>query len=279
MVTADKKEEKKNERIGMIVSIAVHAVVLIVFLFLFAYTPPDPPLPGHPGVEIAFGFDNSGKGDNRNDVAVDNVQENTTEEVEPQPEPEVVEEVVETVDASVINTESPDVVETKEIKETSVKKTEEKKEPKKEETPKTETPTKEAVTKSTNSEGQGDDKEPGKKGNEKGSLDENAVYSGNPGDGGGGDGDGTRLDLGGWRMGFSIDKKDASNENGYIIYQVKVDEDGELISLIPTSQTVSPKVEKFYRDQVTSNWVIYRERGSKTAPASVGTLKVIVKSH
>ena len=54
--------EKKNKVKGIITSIAIHALLLVLFYFLLAVSPPNPPMDGG-GVEINFGFMDDGMGD------------------------------------------------------------------------------------------------------------------------------------------------------------------------------------------------------------------------
>lgn len=279
----ESQENKKNDRVGLIVSVSLHVLILIIFFFLIAWREPDPPR-GIPGVELPFGMSNVGEGDKMdNSPVAEQVQEVPIDEVapEPEPQPEVAEEAVEEV-SSISNVESPDVVEKKkEVQYPAPKKTETKTETKKEqlkeEVKKTETP-KETVTKTSGSEGKGDDAQTGKKGDPKGDIDSRATYTGNPGNNGAG-GKGTDLQLAGWELGFNLDEKDQSSESGFIIYKIMVDEDGELLSITPLEKSVSTPVEKFYTQQIRSKWMIYRLRGFKSAPASVGKLKVIVESN
>jgi len=57
----DSQEEKKNQRIGAAVSVGIHGLVLLLFLFVFAWKAPDPPLPEY-GIELNFGIGSPGSG-------------------------------------------------------------------------------------------------------------------------------------------------------------------------------------------------------------------------
>jgi len=51
-------EEKKNRRISMMASLGFHAVLLVFFFFLLAWSEPDPPIPQY-GIELSFVQSNS----------------------------------------------------------------------------------------------------------------------------------------------------------------------------------------------------------------------------
>ena len=57
-----KEESKKNKRIGLGISIVLHAGILFIFYFQFAWKIPDPPLPRY-GIELDFGINDAGSGD------------------------------------------------------------------------------------------------------------------------------------------------------------------------------------------------------------------------
>src|SRR5690606_37912735 len=49
------EEEKKNKRLGMIISVGLHGAMLLLFFFLLAWREPNPPLPDY-GIELNFGM-------------------------------------------------------------------------------------------------------------------------------------------------------------------------------------------------------------------------------
>ena len=120
----------------------------------------------------------------------------------------------------------------------------------------------------------------GDQGNPEGNLNAKALY-GNPGEGGDGSGGtgGNKLDMTGWKLAFKLEKKDITNENGKIVYQIKVDDKGELVSIIPIEKTVSPVVEKFYRQQIEDNWAVDRTKdNTNPPPIATGKYTVFVRS-
>ncbi|HHL51842.1 MAG TPA: hypothetical protein ENJ39_00570, partial [Flammeovirgaceae bacterium] len=54
-------KEKQNKRIGLIVSVGAHVVLLLLFVFLVAWRAPNPPLP-EIGIELNFGTSDAGSG-------------------------------------------------------------------------------------------------------------------------------------------------------------------------------------------------------------------------
>src|SRR5210317_1266055 len=51
----------RDKRTGWIVSLAIHAVMLLLFFFILAWQAPDPPLPEY-GIELNFGLEEAGSG-------------------------------------------------------------------------------------------------------------------------------------------------------------------------------------------------------------------------
>ena len=86
------QDEEKERRKGFLISIAIHAVIILLALLpLMSYQ--DPP-PGQEGVLISFGEINQGEGDDRPDVQQEEYVEVPTEESQPEDVPEPVEEEV-----------------------------------------------------------------------------------------------------------------------------------------------------------------------------------------
>jgi len=286
-------EEKKNQRIGMGVSIGVHALLLVFFFLIMAWREPDPPVPEY-GIEINFGMDAVGTGDiqPQQPTAAEEVpvpeeviqEQEVQDEIIDEPIENVpVEEAEETPEETVVEDsemeDSPDIIEPVETIKVPVEEIPEPIEEKViEETAKiveedvTETeddPTGTAVNSETEVEsaGQGDDTEvAGDKGDPEASLDSRALY-GSQGGGGG-----PLLELSGWIWDFEPDPKDTSNENGKIVFEIKIDDRGEIISVITLEKTVSPAVERIYRQEVES--LTFSPISSNTIPAPVSTGKI-----
>lgn len=120
----------------------------------------------------------------------------------------------------------------------------------------------------------GDDKSGvGDKGNPDGNINAKEFY-GKPG----GSKSGVALNVSGWSFGNNKLDKDDSDEGGKIIYQIRVDSDGNIVSARPMQQTVSPSVESFYRRQVMRFKL--RPKGSVTpSELAVGTLTISISAN
>ncbi len=287
MATSD---EKKNQRIALAVATGSQALLLLLFFFLVAWRRPDPPLPEY-GIELEFGMDNQGSGQTPvpepTPVVEEVVEEATPEpEVEETPETPVVEpEVEEVTEAEVTEPEpeepveevvtetqveeSPVVVE--EVEE-SVKEVVAKPEPKPEPTP---VPKQESLYpgKASKPSNQGDDaKEVGDKGKEEGKIDERAIY------GAKGSADGASLQMAGWNWDNIPRPNDSSNENGRIVFEITIDDQGEIIGVRTIEKTVSPTVERQYRLAVEQLTFSTTNDNVRPAPTSTGRITFIIRA-
>jgi len=290
------EEEKKNRRVGMIVSLGIHSLVVLLFAFLMAWREPNPPLPEY-GIELNFGLDDAGTGDVQPLTPV--VESESEEEAAPeeesseeQLEEEIPEESPEEVSEEVIDQtevfedqESSDVVEEEETVEEEAKETtEETEEPvieaiePEEDKPENETKTEgaegvegEADQAETVNQGDKTD-ETGDQGDEEGELDERALY-GKPGGGGG-----SSLEMAGWIWDFKPKPKDTSDESGRIVFEIKIDDQGEIISIRAIERTVSPSVEQIYKAEV-EKLTFSKTDNLPPAPQSIGRITFIIKSN
>ena len=288
------EQEKKNKRIGMMVSIGVHLALIIAFIFLVAWREPDPPIPEY-GIELNFGVDEQGSGEIQPETPVTDPdvedepaaaeEEVVEEQIEEQVE-EQTEEVVEPVEAEpevettpVDNTqESPDVVTPVEKAEEPKEKVEEVKEPVKTVT----YPGKKKATDGTEGEtnaseaSQGDDPgTEGDKGKEEGTVDARAQHPGTVGGGGNG-----ALQLGDWGWGDFPKVNDQSSEVGIIVFTVIVDKNGEIVSIKTDKKSVSATVEMLYKNAIEEQATFVRKSGSKPATGNVsGTITFVLKSN
>ncbi|MBS0000003.1 MAG: hypothetical protein KFF73_13575 [Cyclobacteriaceae bacterium] len=282
-------EEKKNRRIGWMISIGLHSLLLLLFFLMLAWREPDPPVPEY-GIELNFGIDESGSRaiQPRQPTRVPEEpveQETEPQDQEPQEEtsPPVIEEqeilneesIEEPVETQPL--ESPHVVEppvtTPEIKKEEIREV-------KEETQEEQVSTEPEVTQSRETTGtteevlgeekatsQGDDAAvEGDEGDEKGTIDSRALY-GSQGGGGG-----PMLELSGWIWDFEPNPQDTSNENGKIVFEIKIADRGEIISVRTLEKTVGPAIERIYQQEVES--LTFSPISSNTRPAAVSTGKI-----
>lgn len=313
-----KQKEKNNDRTAWTVSILIHALLIIAFIFMVAWREPNPPHPEY-GIQINFGTDDVGSGEiqptepaNTSESEEESdpapaeeevVEEQPVEEAVSDAEPteEVIDPVAEESTAEDTPTEtltqkapSPDVIEEEpqpeEVVETKVVKEEPKEQPKVEEKVEEKEPVKTPVlyekkeenttdgTGETNSEAtkanQGDNKdETGDKGQEDGSLDARTLY-GNQGGGGGAPG----LSMSGWVWDFIPNAEDESDENGRLVFEVKIDDEGEIVSVRTLERSVSTTVEKIYRQEIEKLTFTKTSDNHSTAAISTGTITFVIKS-
>lgn len=108
------EQEKKDKKFSVIMTTGIHVAVILLLIFLVAWSPPDPPTPEY-GIELNFGFQEEGGGDVEKEsealaedteevtppdaeVEADQVEsEEEADPVDPEPDPvEVEEEVIPT---------------------------------------------------------------------------------------------------------------------------------------------------------------------------------------
>ena len=284
-------EEKKNRTIALVVATAFQAFLLVLFFFLVAWRKPDPPLPEY-GIELDFGMDNTGSGQTPQpeptpvvEEAVEEpaeveVEEATEVEVtEPEPEVEEIteaevtepepEEPVEEVVTETQVEESPAVVEEVEeqVKEVIAEPTPK---PKPQPKPKEESLYPGTTAKASN---QGDDAdEVGDKGKEEGKIDERAIY------GARGSADGASLQMAGWDWDNIPRPNDSSNENGRVVFEITVDDQGDIIGVKTIEKTVSPAVERQYRLAVEQLTFSTTSDNVRPAPTSTGRITFIIRA-
>lgn len=295
------QREKNNKVIAAATTIGMYAILFLVFFFAVAWRAPYPPLPGGGGIELNFGLDDVGFGDVQPDIPVGTEQPQPKQEEAPQQEqPQVEEKQPEkTEEADVVSTdeESPvtvkkkeDEPKKKEVKPEPVKPVEnpvkEKETPKKEETPKTVyNPNSNTTTgKDGGKEGKpgnhGDNPgTTGDKGSPQGSLDAKALY-GKPGSGGDGSGSGRGpgLDLAGWTWDNVPDPViPATETGGRLVFEIKVDADGEIISIKTLERSVSLETEKACRKEVER--LTFSKTGANVPTISTGKITFVVRSN
>lgn len=287
----DDEKEKKNKKIGMAVSLGFHALLALLFFFIMAWREPNPPLPEY-GIQLNFGVDEAGSGDiqpetqptEQTEEIEESQPEETQQEVMQEEVSEPVEEVVE--EETAVTTQESPVTVPKVTEEKKVEKPkEEKKEPvkapvktkpveEKKEERKVETayPSKN-TSKDASVPSQGDKTGTGDQGDPKGDLDERALY-GKQGGGGGG----SSFSLEGWNWDWIPKPEDTSNESGRIVFQIKVNADGEILSVTTIERSVSPAIEKIYRAEVEKLTFSRKSSTGTVPPVSTGTITFVIKS-
>lgn len=275
--------EKKNRIIGISVSVGLHILLLLLFLWVTAWKEPFPPNPEY-GIELNIGMENSGSGNEPvaaeetqevEETPVEEVEEVVEEEIQEPTEAEtddIVEDVEEVsedaVDEVVTDEESPVKVDdspketTKETSE-NVEKQEEKEKPKAD--PNALFPGK------SDSQGENSD-DSGDQGDPEGEVDAEAMM------GPQGGGSGSQLDMSGWKWDSPPRPDDPTQQSGKIVFEIRVDSNGEVISVRTLTTTVSADIVKIYQDEV-AKLTFSRTSGGKTAPQSKGTITFLIRSN
>lgn len=270
---AEQEYEKRNSLIGWSASIGFHVLLFILMFYAMAWKRQIPPPPEY-GMEVNFGLDDQGFGD---------VQEMTPSSPEPQPnqasqapsqqeenqeeksaEPEKIIQGDEQVALTPSRTEAP-------VKAAPSPVESAKTSPVK--TPSTESlfPSEKGGSSSNNN-----GNKPGTTGDmgkANGNPDVRGIYDGNPGKGSGG----SSLDMAGWRWDSKPQVRDESNEEGRIVFEVKVDEEGNIISVRPLEKSVSPALVRKYQKEV-ENLSFSRTSGGNNGVGATGRITFIITS-
>jgi outer membrane biosynthesis protein TonB len=305
---SEEQQEQKNKRIALFTTVGIQVVVLLLLFLIVAWRPPDPPIPEY-GIELNFGLDEQGSGAVQPETPVGNEGDQqdeaaaAPEEVQPEPAQEVIQQEATPAESQpaeeqvVSKLESPVAVEEKKEevkkrvekvpeKKVPEKKVEEKKPEVKPETKPVEAP--KAVYKpsdtpsNSQNEGskegkpgnQGDDAgKTGDKGSPEGKLDADALY-GKPGGGSGG------VAMSGFN-GFDWPKVQtpALPDEAYGVYEfvVKVDDQGDVISVVPLKRGLSLEAERKLKEVIQR--LVFVPKGSNLPPQSEGriTFRVVSK--
>lgn len=298
------RSEKSYKSHGIILSLLIHAALLALFFFFILRTPNPPLAEGGSGIELNYGTVDEGSGDIQTmneanpspvEEEVAPADENTQVDNNPTPTTEPTPPVEETSEKLITSEDDENTVKLKEeapkpkkevVKEPVKEKVKEKESERAPAAVKTEevakatsngkTGTAEKIGGNNNGDKVG---KVGDQGNPEGSLDAQALY-GNPGTGGpgaGGSGGGL-LQMSGWKLVSSLKVDDQSSENGKIVFEIKVDEEGELISVRAVEKTVSQSLVKIYENKVWKDFAVIRE-GKNTAPVSTGRIIYNIRSR
>ncbi|SIQ91688.1 hypothetical protein [Pontibacter lucknowensis] len=306
MEIALSQEEEKNKKIAAGISITLHIIILLLLFFLLAWNG----APGNPdeeiGIEINYGTDAMGSGDVQSKATPNeskNVQDSKPAPTQPDPLPEpkpvaaatpTPPTPVETPKVVTAPVESPVSVKeevkpqpkpthkVEEVKKPVEQPKEEVKKPEPEK-PRTLYPGKPTESTGTGKAGtsneatgnnNGDDaNKVGDKGDPRGQMTAKN-YEGTPGGGGGGDG----LDMAGWRYDISPKRDPYENETGFVKFRIRIDADGNLIGIDRLESTVSPHVEKWYREQLQKT-TFSRTGGGRSTTGATGTVTFVIRSR
>jgi protein TonB len=264
--------ENRNAGIGWLVSIVFHGLLFLLFFFALAWKRQIPPPPEY-GIEVNFGTTEEGFGETQNltppspEPTPEQAQtspsqpEQTEQNIQPEAEPEKVitgqDEIVAVAPKPVAKaTEtSPDPVKTEPAK-----------------------PSPEALFPSNKggSSGNNNGNKPGTVGDMgkiNGNPDARGIYDGNPGKGNGG----SSLDMSGWKWDARPQINDESAEEGKIVFQIKVDEEGNIVAVNVLEKTVPPALVKKYQKEV-ERLTFSRTAGGSNGEGATGRITFIITS-
>lgn len=292
------EQERKNRLIALFSTTGIHGIILLLMFFIIAWKAPNPPL-GEAGVDLNIGLDFEGSGDvqpeepvgGTNQAKIEKVEENKPE---PQQPIEEVKETVKPVEAKVEeekvatgnDEESPIAVKEKKEKKEEVKPVEKPKE-KVEEKPiavyKPNVSAAKTDDEKSNQNGkpgkpgsQGDDlNKTGDKGDPQGTVDGKAMY-GKPGNGGGGSG-GSSLEIAGWQWDEKPSPNVPANESGRVVFEIKVDDNGDVISIKTLERSISAEAEQACKKAVEK--LTFTKTGVNVPSISTGKVTFVVRSR
>lgn len=286
------EQEKKNKTIGGIVSVGIHLLVLIAFLFIMAWKAPNPPAP-EVGIELNFGTDLAGSGEEQPQTPspqptpdAEQIAESQQAQSLPQPvavpniTPDVAKPVpVEEMVDQVVTQPEPSPVTQKEV---AKPKPQPQPQPKVEEKPmETVKPAlfpgekdRESSSTAQKSSSQGDQaNKTGDQGDEQGKLDARALY----GERGGGN-NGPQLSIVGWTWDSKPKDADKSDENGRVVIEFTIDDQGYVESSKIKESSVSLGVAQFYKRQV-EGLTFSRTAAGMVPQRTTGSVTFIIKSR
>lgn len=276
--------ERKRQTIAVLISVGFHSIVILTFVFLVAWRPPDPP-PPEVGIQLNFGLDEAGFGDVQPDEPVGNEGKDETEPTETnedQAEVQNSQTTPETIAPQEVlsKTESEVKVEEKKTEPIKNPKPEVKPEPVKEKAnedavykPKSTESTKGTDSNKGKPGNQGDQKgKIGDQGDPEGSPDAKGLYGKN-----GGGGNGASLEMSGWIWDEKPNPPNPGNEQGRLVFEIKVDAQGEIISINKLEGTVSPNIEKLYRKEIEG--LTFTPTGNNLPDVSVGKITFVIRAQ
>ncbi len=260
-MNTEQTTDKKNNYIGLGISVGVHAVLLILGWLLFTIKAPNPPLKPNNTGEMSFGFSDEGAQGER--ILPNAPQgEITPQEATPQ-EAEIHEDVQE---QAVTNAHSEGASITEEPKK-------EKKEKKKRNT----NNTTQAVA--INPKGTYDPNKP-ITGGSGGGLSTSGL-AGNPNGsytGNGGTGGGPSLNMTGWAWDDAPSPNDNSKETGKVVIELDIDDKGEILNARVLESTLSSSIANKYRLAVMST-NFHKTDNGVAPPKTTGKITFLIRSR
>jgi protein TonB len=285
-------KENDYRNYGLIGTVLFHGILLAIFI-LMVFKGPDPPLAGGDGgIVLNYGvLGEEGYGDIQTTAIANNSQnkeDSRPSAATPEQTPEPIQQQQKAVEAT------PEKVVTG-VEESGVnvneaekpKKIEQaKEEVKAVEKPKTLYPGRSGnqsgsngtAGSNNNATGNNNGDRPGKvgdQGNPNGSLDSKALY-GKQGTNGVGD---SKLNMPGWAFDSDPKPKDTSSESGRIVFDIKVNKDGEITYCQVKEYNVSQALLKLYKDAVLRSSLTPTNASGEADAGASGTVTFIITAR
>ncbi len=274
-------DEQKNKRIAGIATIGLHGLLIVFLFFAVGWRAPNPPYPSY-GIELNFGLDDEGSGDVQPETPVGSVPEEKAEQTQNDPQQEEKQTVGESrpVVEEQLTAKDETAVPVKDVKKGSPIEKPTEKTPNKT----TQETTRPAAVYKPNADGKTDGKtgqpgshgddlnKTGDKGSPQGTLDAKALY-GKPGGGGGG----SSLSLDGWYWDEVPNVKAPSSESsGRAVFEIKVNAEGEIISIKTLERSLSLEMENSCRREIEK--LTFSKTGINVPSISTGKITFVVLS-
>ena len=272
--TISRQEDRKYERKAILFAVIFHGILLLICFFWIVLKNTTVDTEGGSGELVNFGFSEMGSGDNN---SMDPV---ATQEADQTPQQSQPAEAT-TQDANLTTTDPTAETVVSETKKPTTTTT-------------TTTPTKPTTTTTTQTTnpnaqmgsttkpgvatGDGDSKQAGNQGHPDGTLDSKNYY-GNPGTGGPGPGgEGGSLSMAGWHTETKSKVANPELESGKVTFIIKIDNEGEILSLTIKENQVSQALVKKCEEQIRNRMeFIKNSDNGSTAPSSTGTITFLFR--
>jgi protein TonB len=302
MTPQQERQKKTKAALG---TVGVCAVVFVLLLITSAWKTAGSGEGEYPGIEVNLGYDPQGSGNDQPETELGNKDATDTENPPAQPTEQVEEEPSKPA-------ATPDVADTKIIQPTTVTDPnsdveikDEKKEVKPSEKPVEKKVAEKPVEKKveekpkvvdknavyqgksnsntkTPGEGEGKQGATGSEGNDKGVVGDKGVPGGTPGaavyQGTPGGGDGGSIVINGWDYDFIPKPIVPENEVGRVVFEIEVDENGDLIGYRKESGTVSAAAERGCID-VIQKLTFTKKSGAKVPPVTKGKITFVIRAQ
>lgn len=272
----NQKDKRKIKKIGIILTVLIHGLVIGALAYTYAWIPPDPPIPKK-GMSVDLGNfyeARQGKKTKKNEVKKDNIPKIEQKKVQEQEEIKAVEETQPVEE--ILLAQKEDAIPLKEKKAEEIKVEAKKKAPiKKEETKQIKLEKKVAVKEKRTESLENDGKDLGDGKLKKSKYADAGKKNGKP------DGqvkkglqgeNGLSLDLAGWMWLRKPVVNDPTDDSGTITIELTIDKYGNVVSSQIINKTVSLTTANHYIDAIERSKFRPIKRGSRFSQNTKGTV-------